>query len=192
MFLAFTLKPYHVAKQVHQEFDYRHYLEQLVPKDVAKTLADNPVTIPDTASVYMAIESLAMNIRPFDELNHFRVRCFGSFASHQKRNLTLTQVLKLYVAAYQYKPIWKQVWTSVYPVISPQIIRDVETFVEGMPFAIAPFVEVLKTSSPFASSSPLPSFATLAAGGASSSVVGAPGGGGSAAAALGFHHLRLY
>jgi hypothetical protein len=113
-------------------------------------------------------------------------------SSHQKRNLTLTQVLKLYVAAYQYKPIWKQVWTSVYPVISPQIIRDVETFVEGMPFAIAPFVEVLKTSSPFASSSPLPSFATLAAGGASSSVVGAPGGGGSAAAALGFHHLRLY
>jgi hypothetical protein len=173
---------------VHEEFNYRQYLEQLVPKDVARTLVDNPVTIPDMQSVYMDIESLVMNIWPFDELNHFRMRCFGSFASHQKRNLTLTQVLKLYIAAYQYKPIWKQVWTSVYPVISPQIIRDVETFVDGMPFAVSPFVEVLKTSSQFTSSSPSPSFSTASncVGGG----VGAAAGVGSAA--LGFHHLRLY
>jgi hypothetical protein len=64
----------------------------MVPKDVAKALADNPVTIPDVNSVYMAIDSLAMNIRPFDELNQFRTRCFNSFASHQKRNLSLSQV----------------------------------------------------------------------------------------------------
>jgi hypothetical protein len=72
-----------------------------VPKDVARALSDNPVTIPDVHSVYLGIDSLVMNIRPFDELNQFRTRCFISFASHQKRNLSLTQVLKLYVAAYQ-------------------------------------------------------------------------------------------
>ena len=146
---------------------------------MARALSDNPVTIPDAASVHMAIESLAMNVRPFDEINQFRTRCFMSFASHQKRNLTLTQVghsllayhgflcllesrnqfttiitnatqvLKLYIAAYQYRPIWKQVWTSVYPVISPQIIRDVETFVGSVPFAVLPFIQILKTSSPF-------------------------------------------
>lgn len=49
----------------------------------------------------------------------------------------------------QTKSIWKQLWTSVYPVISPQIIRDVETFVAGTKFAIKPFVEILKSSSPF-------------------------------------------
>jgi hypothetical protein len=36
-----------------------------------------------------------------------------------------------------------------YPVISPQIIRDVETFVAATPMAVKPFVEILKTSSPF-------------------------------------------
>jgi hypothetical protein len=130
-------------------FDYRKHLDTLVPQDVAKALADNPVTIPDTQSVYNAIDSLAMNIRPFDEINQFRTRCFNSFATHQKRNLSLTQVLKLFVAAYQFQPIWKQLWTAIYPVISPQIIRDVETFVSQTPFAVGPFMEILKTSSPF-------------------------------------------
>jgi hypothetical protein len=51
----------------------------------------------------------------------------------------------------QAKTIWKHVWTSVYPVISPQIIRDVETFVASTPFAMGPFLEILKTSSPFSS-----------------------------------------
>lgn len=59
------------------------------------------------------------------------------------------QVLKLYVAAYQIKSIWKQLWTSIYPVISPQIIRDVETFVSTTKFAVVPFVKILATSSPF-------------------------------------------
>ena len=75
-----------------------------MPKDVARALADNPVTIPDAHSVHLGIDSLVMNVRPFDELNQFRTRCFISFASHQKRNLSLTQVLKLYVAAYQVCP----------------------------------------------------------------------------------------
>lgn len=64
----------------------------------------------------------------------------------------MAQVLKLYVAAYQVRSIWKQIWTSIYPVISPQIIRDVETFVSSVPFAVEPFVRILRTSSPFSSS----------------------------------------
>jgi hypothetical protein len=34
-------------------------------------------------------------------------------------------------------------------VISPQTIRDVETFVASTPLAVKPLVEILKTSSPF-------------------------------------------
>jgi hypothetical protein len=142
------LRCYLLACQGHH-FSYQEFLPQLVSSDVAKALAENPVAIPDVNSLYTAIDSLAMNIRPFEQLNQFRTRCFVSFASHQKRNLTLTQVLKLYVAAYQFKPIWKQLWTTIYPVISPQIIRDVESFVATVPFAVEPFVQILKTSSPF-------------------------------------------
>ncbi len=49
----------------------------------------------------------------------------------------------------QVKAIWKQLWTSIYPVISPQIVRDVETFVSMTPFAVTPFVKIIATSSPF-------------------------------------------
>jgi len=63
----------------------------------------------------------------------------GEFARADLRLVRNTQV----------KTIWKQLWTSLYPVISPQIIRDVETFVGKTPFAIKPFLEILKTSSPF-------------------------------------------
>jgi hypothetical protein len=87
----------HTQTQEHN-FAYYNHLEEMVPKDVAKALADNPVTIPDVNSVYTAIDSLAMNIRPFDELNQFRTRCFNSFASHQKRNLSLSQVRTTMVA----------------------------------------------------------------------------------------------
>lgn len=142
------LRCYLLAAQGHH-FRYEEFLHDLVPKDVAKALSECPVTIPDVNSIYLGIDSLAMNVRPFDEINQFRTRCFISFASHQKRDLSLTQVLKLYVAAYQNKSIWKQLWTSVYPVISPQIIRDVETFVAGTPFARKEFMEILKSSSPF-------------------------------------------
>ena len=142
------LRCYLLACQGHH-FDYTQHLDGLVPMDVAKALTNNPVVFPDVRSVYLSIDSLALNMLPFDELNRFRTRCFVSFASHQKRNLSLTEVLKLYVAAYQVKTIWKQLWTTIYPVLSPQIIRDVETFVAANPFAVKQFVHILKTSSPF-------------------------------------------
>jgi hypothetical protein len=142
------IRCYLVACQGHH-FDYSKNLDGLVPVDVARALANNPVVFPDASSVYLGIDSLALNMLPFDELNKFRAKCFVSFALHQKRNLSLTEVLKLYVAAYQVKSIWKQLWTTIYPVLSPQIIRDVETFVSTTPFAVEPFMQILKTSSPF-------------------------------------------
>jgi hypothetical protein len=100
------LRCYLLACQSHN-FSYQDHLHELVSSDVARALADNPVTIPEPHSLYAAVESLAMNMRPFPELDLFRTRCFVSFASHQKRSLTLTQVLKLYVAAYQVSCIFR-------------------------------------------------------------------------------------
>lgn len=45
------------------------------------------------------------------------------------------QVLQLYVAAYQPPCVWKEAWKHLAGVISVQIIRDVEEFVGGHPFA---------------------------------------------------------
>ena len=44
-------------------------------------------------------------------------------------------MLQLYVAAYQPPCVWKEAWKHLAGVISVQIIRDVEEFVGGHPFA---------------------------------------------------------
>ena len=49
--------------------------------------------------------------------------------------MTLTQVLRLYIAAYQAPNVWKDVWKEQIGIISPQIIRDCEQFVEANAFA---------------------------------------------------------
>lgn len=60
------------------------------------------------------------------------------FTSKLTTNLhlcTLSQILQLYVAAYQCQAIWKEAWKHLVGVISVQIIRDVEAFVAEHPFA---------------------------------------------------------
>ena len=82
------------------------------------------ITFPDVNSICSAIETLTMNVTPFQEINLFRQRCFASFAINQRKGLTLTQVLHLYIAAYQKREIWKQCWKRIYPVMSTQIARS--------------------------------------------------------------------
>jgi hypothetical protein len=57
--------------------------------------------------------------------------------------LTLTQILRLYVAAYQAQCIWKDVWKAQIGVLSPQIVRDCETFVAENAFAAQAIVAAL-------------------------------------------------
>lgn len=88
-------------------FEYRKHTEKLVTKDVASALNRNPVVIPDVLSLGAAIDTLALHGEPFSELNSFRQRCFVSFAVRNRRNLTMTMALQLYVAAYQKRDIWR-------------------------------------------------------------------------------------
>lgn len=63
----------------------------------------------------------------------------------------MTQVLHLYVAAYQKRDIWKLCWKTIYPIMSTQISKDVHSFVSSTPFAVSEFMEILKNSTPFVS-----------------------------------------
>jgi hypothetical protein len=51
----------------------------------------------------------------------------------QTAKLRLNDLLHLYLAAFQADGSWKQVWKSLFPVLSIQIIRDVESFVQAHP-----------------------------------------------------------
>jgi hypothetical protein len=119
------LRCYLVAAQGHL-FDYTAHTHKIVPPDVARSLAANSITFPDVGCLCSAIETLTMNMAPFPEIDLFRQRCFTSFAINQRRGLTLTQILHLYVAAYQKRDLWKHCWKRIYPIMSAQIARDVE------------------------------------------------------------------
>jgi hypothetical protein len=92
---------------------------------------------------------LTLNIHPFEELLNFRKDCFTSYADNQSNQLTMTDVLKMYVAAYQNSGMWKQLWKAIHPLMSTQISKDVENFVRQHRFATEKFVDILKTSTPF-------------------------------------------
>ena len=110
------------------DMDHSSHINKHYVQDVASIILEHPISIPETNVVRSVIDSIRMHIQPFPELVEFRRECFGGFAQKDSRGLTWLQILQLYIAAYQYKPIWTQCWTSVLPILSHQIICDVEKF----------------------------------------------------------------
>lgn len=126
---------YFLAAQT--EWDWGRHTERLIPnREIAERVQQKPVHQPDLHIIHWAIEGMSMDGRPpFQEMMAFKARCFGSFPVVYVQKMTLTQVLRLYVAAYQPPGIWKEVWKMQVGILSPQIIRDVEAFTKENPFA---------------------------------------------------------
>jgi hypothetical protein len=113
-------------------------------KDIETKVTQHPILQPDTSVLNWVVDSLSMDGRyPFPEMMAFKARCFKSFPVSYTQRLTLTQVLRLYVAVYQAPIAWKEVWKSQIAMLSPQIVRDCETFVEENAFAGERIVEAL-------------------------------------------------
>jgi hypothetical protein len=134
---------YFLASQTHWE--WRDHVKHLIKnKDIETRVQLHPVTQPDASVIHWAIETLSMDGRPpFQEMMAFKARCFTSFPVIYVQRMTLTQILRLYVAAYQPQSIWKDVWKAQIGIISPQIVRDCETFAGENAFAGERIVEAL-------------------------------------------------
>ena len=105
-------------------------------QEIADRVRQRPVQHPDLNVLNWVIENLSMDGRPpFPQMMAFKARCFASFPVVYVQKMTLTQVLRLYVASYQAAGVWKDVWKAQIGTLSPQIIRDVESFVEETEFA---------------------------------------------------------
>jgi hypothetical protein len=118
-------------------WDWGAHVGRLIQgREIEERVRERPVQSPDLNIITWVIENLSMDGRPpFPEMMAFKARCFGSFPVVFVQRLTLTQVLRLYVAAYQAPDVWKEAWKAQASILSPQIIRDVETFVAERPFA---------------------------------------------------------
>ncbi len=126
---------YFLASQTNWE--WRPYICRFIhTEEMQARVQERPVTQPDANVLNWVIENLSMDGRPpFPEMMAFKAKCFGSFPVIYVQKMTLTQVLRLYIAAHQPASVWKDVWKSQIGILSPQISRDCEAFVASNAFA---------------------------------------------------------
>jgi hypothetical protein len=134
---------YFLAAQTR--WDWTPFVQQLIDsKEIEEKVKQLPVNQADTAIINWVIDNLSMDGRPpFKEMMAFKARCFVSFPMVHVQQMTLTQVMRLYVSAYQAPNVWKDIWKTQIGMLSPQIIRDCEAFVEANAFATDNIVSAL-------------------------------------------------
>jgi len=131
-------KLYFLASQTR--WDWTRYVERILPAGgpLCVKVASHPITQPDQHVLLKVIEGLSMDgSAPFREMTDFRRECFQSFPVTHVQRMTLSEILQLYIAAYQAQGCWKDIWKHLVGVLSVQIVRDTEAFVATHPFADA-------------------------------------------------------
>jgi hypothetical protein len=132
---------YFLAAQT--QWDWRSSLPDVLPNapDMCARIAQFPVSRPDLRVLHLCVDALAMDGRPpFQQMLDFRAVCFCNFPASLVQRMTLSQVLRLYVCAYQGPHVWKDLWKLQLCLLTTQIVKACEAFVEGNPFAVAPFL----------------------------------------------------
>ena len=139
---------YFLAAQT--SWDWRPHVQSVLRHDgdLCDRVTQYPVSRPDLRVLHQCVDGLRMDgTPPFQEMTDFKNRCFRSFPVSQAQRMNLTQVLRLYVCAYQPPGHWKEMWKLQLCLISPQIIKDCEAFVAERPFAAEPFMHLMLSSS---------------------------------------------
>jgi hypothetical protein len=135
---------YFLASQTR--WDWTKHVNKLIEsKDIEERVKQLPVQQADVAILNWVIDNMSMDGRPpFPEMMAFKARCFVSFPVVHVQQMTLTQVLRLYITAYQPANAWKDIWKAQIGMLSPQIIRDCESFVDVNAFAMEHVMNALK------------------------------------------------
>lgn len=111
-------------------FQWREYTHDFLHKDLAASLLQyGDIQSPDPIIIAEVLLNSRIIGAPFNALQSFRKRCLVSMPGLERMDMTMNDVFRLYVAAYQNKDIWKEVWKLIKPILSTQIIKDVENYV---------------------------------------------------------------
>lgn len=70
--------------------------------------------------------------------------CLGGLPTLERIGITMSESFRLYVAAYQHRHVWKEVWKLIKPILSVQIIKDVEHFVSMRPMDCQSMVSIVR------------------------------------------------
>ena len=123
----------------------------LITRDVfvCKALQETShIQKPEPDVIHNVISAMNLIDGPFNELHDFRCACIGGFPVTQLNSMHLNDLLRLYVCAYQSPVVWKDIWKQLVPLLSHQIIRDVETFTQRKPFNFAAVLSIINRTSP--------------------------------------------
>eukprot|EP00961_Rhodomonas_salina_P124218 1674352-Rhodomonas_salina.2 len=104
-----------------------------------------PIARPDENVLIDVIGKLNIQQTPYPELTLFMRSCFRAFPQKNLKELTLLKYMQLYMACYQHSDLWKTCWVAVYPLLSYQVIKDVEEFVKKTQFNERAFVDIMLT-----------------------------------------------
>lgn len=133
-------KLYFLMSQIHCDPN-EHLDTHVKEEELRSTVAANIVKNPENATIVEVISNSRICETPFPELHAFREKGIASFSMVQRSKLRLNDLFHLYVAAYQ--PDWKSVWCAVVPIMSSQIIHDVDDFVRDYKFNSGKVMQIL-------------------------------------------------
>ena len=134
---------YVVMSQPH--IDHAYVVSKIVAPALCGSIVSQPITQPDETQIANVIEQLDIRMAPFAELSLFMRSCFRAFPQRNLRDMTLLKYMQLYLAAYQHKDIWKECWRRIYPLLSYQVIKDVEDFTTKNVFNQEAFIVIANT-----------------------------------------------
>jgi hypothetical protein len=139
-------KLYFLMSQVHIPTPLDHV--HTITRDgfVTNALKTAFVQKPEHDILHKVIISMKLIEEPFKALQDFRCECMNAFPVTQLNALRLNDMLHLYVCAYQNIAVWKDIWKQLIPLLSHQVIRDVENFVQRKPFNYEAILNILNNN----------------------------------------------
>ena len=139
-------KLYFLMSQVHIPDILQHVPTITRDGYVCNALKTAFVQKPEHDVLHRVISSMKLAEEPFKELQDFRCECMNAFPVTQLNAMRLNDMLHLYVCAYQHQAVWKDIWKQLIPLLSHQVIRDVETFTQRRPFNYMAVLGILNSN----------------------------------------------
>lgn len=121
------------------ESSYTHLYQQ---DTLSKALATS-IDIIDVECLQSVIHTLRIYNGRVKTLIDFRQMCLGGLSTKMANELTLAQIMQLYVVAYQHPSIVEILWKSIVPVYNHTIIKSIESFIARKKFEVEVVLENL-------------------------------------------------
>ena len=105
--------------------------QQLYTPELCRRAQSIAVDAIDVGALKMVINSLRLYSHNVRSLIDFSARCLQGINQQRRQQLSLVQVLQLYIACYQHDSVWKQLWAHVLepaPVMNHTIASDCAAF----------------------------------------------------------------